>query len=131
VLHLSHDGFSAIFTGDCGVEGMEKALAYAEANGITYANPTYFQLSHHGSIKNISWKVLDLISPKKVFVSAPSDSNKHPSRLIVNYLTHVEGAKVFHVSTGTIRISHNAPAREGWNAVQPLSVFETVFLPIV
>lgn len=129
VLHLKYDGFSVIFTGDCGVEGLEEALSFAAANNIDLYQPNYLQIPHHGSIKNINAEIINTISPQKAFVSAPSQSNKHPSRLILNYLTKHKGIKVFHVSNSAIRISHKAPKRDGWTTVQPTSIFQTIFFP--
>lgn len=129
VLYLNDDGFSAIFTGDCGIEGLRNSLAYAAANNIDVSQPDYLQLPHHGSIKNINADIIDKINPKKAFVSAPNESIKHPSRLIMNYLRQHKAVNVYHVSTGTIRIGHKAPKRIGWETVNPLSIFQTVYVP--
>lgn len=129
VLFLDFEGFRVIFSGDCGVEGFEKALAYANAEHLNVQGVDYYQLPHHGSIKNINPQIIDSICPKKVFVSAPSSSNKHPSRHIINYFTKHKGTSVYHVSTRTIKFSHNAPNRDGWTAVQPVPIFDTVFIP--
>jgi hypothetical protein len=129
ILYLNYDEFSVLFTGDCGVESLEKACVFAKDNSINLNGVDYLQIPHHGSINNINKKLLDHISPQKAFVSAPASSQKHPSRLIVNYLTKLKGIKVFHVSENTIRISHKAPKREGWSPVKPLSLFERIFWP--
>lgn len=129
VLYLKFDGFSALFTGDCGIEGLEKAVQFAEDNFIDIAGVNCLQIPHHGSIKNISKKLIDDISPEMAFVSAPASSEKHPSRLLMNYLTKHKDIKVFHISKSTIRFNHKAPAREGWTSVKPLSLFQTIFWP--
>ena len=129
VLYLSFDGYSALFTGDCGIEGLEKAVRFAEDNSIDITGVNHFQIPHHGSVKNISKSLVDVISPKTAFVSAPTSSQKHPSRLVMNYMTKHKGIKVFHISTSTIRFNHKAPAREGWTPVKPLSLFEKIFWP--
>lgn len=130
VILLHVEEFKILFTGDCGVEGLNSALKYAKENNINYQNPDYLQLPHHGSIKNISVDILNDINPKNIFVSAPSDSQKHPSRLTLNYLTKWMNLKVYKVSQLAIRISHNAPNRPGWGSTAtPAPIYPTVYIP--
>lgn len=130
VLYLNYNGYSVLFSGDAGVEGLSKAINYAKGNNIAIAGPNFFQIPHHGSIKNINPAILSEISPKAAFVSAPPKSNKHPSRHIMNFLSVHKGIKVYHVSTNSIRLNYGAPQRPGWDSpATALPVFQTVFVP--
>jgi beta-lactamase superfamily II metal-dependent hydrolase len=130
VMLLDHAGFKVLFTGDAGIPGINAAINYAITNKINLSGIDYLQIPHHGSIKNINAKIIETLSPKSAFVSAPWNSEKHPSRLIMNYFKLHKAIDVYHIDTGAIRLSSNAPAREGWNPVSPLSLFETVFVPL-
>jgi beta-lactamase superfamily II metal-dependent hydrolase len=129
VLLLNFEGHRVLFTGDCGVEGMRSALQYAHENKIDCAEIDRLQIPHHGSIKNLDADILYRLMPKQAFVSAPGQSDKHPSRLILNYLTHHLKISVYHCPTTTLRLSHQALPRNGWNPVAARSLFPTVFLP--
>lgn len=86
MLLQDHEGKPlALFTGDAGVEAINKALDNADKVGIDYTGVYLFQIPHHGSIKNISKDVIDRISPINAYVSAPSQKAEHPSPLLINY----------------------------------------------
>lgn len=129
VILLNYNGFKVLFTGDAGVEGLYKALEFAIKNRIDCTNINYLQIPHHGSRKNLDETLLGYLKPKGAFVSAPWNSKKHPSRYILNYLTHHIKSNVYHVSQKYLRIAHNAPARPGIKTIEPLSIFATVYRP--
>ena len=129
IVLFEYEGFKTLFTGDAGVESIECAIDYAVKNNINLKNLNYFQLPHHGSIKNISKKITDKIIAIEYFVSAPSNSEDHPSKLLLNYFQYKLNKKVFHVSKNILCISKNAPSRN-WNTAESVPKYNKVQLLI-
>ncbi|MBP2323787.1 beta-lactamase superfamily II metal-dependent hydrolase [Kibdelosporangium banguiense] len=127
---LKVDGERMLFTGDAGIEALERAATYYEMRfGSFQANPLdFFQAPHHGSRRNLGPTILNRIlgpreapylSERTAFISSAKLSEKHPSPKVVNALKR-RGCKVFATERKTI-LHHNGLARPGWIPIVPLS----------
>ncbi len=125
IVLFEYKGFKVLFTGDAGVESLELAIKFAEENNIDLTNLDYMQIPHHGSLKNMSKALADKIETNQYFVSAPSNSEKHPSKLLLNYFQNKLNKKVFHISTNTLCMSKNAPTRN-WSSAENTPLFDKV-----
>ncbi len=114
----------ALFTGDAGVGSIKKALRNAKKVGVEYKNVRLMQLPHHGSIKNISEEILDLVNPEQIFVSAPDNNVEHPSKLVANYIIG-NGIPYRHInsSNGIVFYFDTATRRPGWVPVREKEIF--------
>ena len=123
-------GEKILLTGDAGIEALQEAYQYAVARGVQLPGIDRFDVPHHGSRRNLSSDVLDLwLGPRlptkpttpsfTAIVSANRNDENHPRKAVVRALIH-RGAKVVE-TRGTIQTQRNAPDREGWGPVTPLS----------
>ncbi len=115
-----------LFTGDAGVQALERAV---EAGGGDLAL-THIQIPHHGSKRNVGPSILDvLLGPrlseegattgKRVTVScAKKGEPKHPSRRVTNAAMR-RGAKVFTTQGKGLCYYSSGMEREGWSAATP------------
>ncbi len=120
-----------LFTGDAGVEALERAYKYAKKQGINIAkNLKFIQVPHHGSRRNVSPSVLDYLIGEieknkeksiSAFVSAGKNDSSHPRQVVVNAFID-RGCKVFATQGAKIRHSRgdDVPEREGWTTADPL-----------
>lgn len=121
ILIENEDGEAhALFTGDAGTEAITHALNTADRNKINYTGINLLQIPHHGSIKNISEEILDRISPKKAYVSAPSEHDEHPSPLLINHILG-KGIKLFHIKdkNGVVFYHKTNNKRPDWGSANP------------
>ncbi len=97
VVAKSNDKY--LFTGDAGVQAIEDVEARVSINEIYWLD-----VPHHGSRRNLSSRLIALMSPQKCFISAKGTS-KHPRRALVNclkrhgssvYSTHKSGSLWHH-----------------------------------
>lgn len=118
----------ALFTGDAGVPSIKRALYFAERKTkLNLKDIDWFQLPHHGSLKNIDEEILDDLIPNGVFVSSADDDAEHPSKLLVNYL--IKNSIIYrHIgsSKGICFLFDGAPSRPGWSSVKDSEPFEKV-----
>ena len=124
-------GEKILLTGDAGVEALNEAHEYAMGAEIEVSpRIDRFDVPHHGSRRNVSSDVLDKWLGTKLsgpadpplctaVISANRNDEEHPRNAVVRALIH-RGAKAVQTE-GTIRTGHNAPEREGWSAVAPLT----------
>jgi beta-lactamase superfamily II metal-dependent hydrolase len=132
VQYASLCGKSILLTGDVGRDGLSEAADYALLAGISLPGIDRFQVPHHGSRRNVSTEVLDRWlgqrlpkMPKEgaeiftALISAAKADEHHPRKAVVRAMIH-RGAKVISTEEGGMRISRNAPSREGWSPVKPL-----------
>lgn len=133
---LTVDGKQLLFTGDAGVPALHAALDYAHVGGISLNAVQFFDVPHHGSRKNIGPSVLNRIfggmrpqtSPKTwtAFVSCAKEaSHKHPHKKVTNALIR-RGANVCWTKGQSILHFFNAPARAGYDTIQPLPFHNNV-----
>jgi len=135
IFMLETEGKKLVFTGDAGVLALESAADFAEANGISLANITFFDVPHHGSRKNLGPKILDRLfgsirsydQPNwTAYISAAKDGEpKHPHRKVTNALRRRGGA-VYVTAGQNIRLHYNAPVRQGWSILQPIPFYTKV-----
>ena len=135
VLYANLDGRGILFTGDAGIDSLNRAADYAESKGTDLAKCKFLQIPHHGSRNNVSPSVLDRIvgikigidsrPTKTAFVSAAKDSKTHPRKVVTNAFKR-RGADVI-ATQGNIKVSyHNMAQREGWVTAEPLPFYEEV-----
>jgi beta-lactamase superfamily II metal-dependent hydrolase len=119
--------FRAVFTGDAGVEALERAWDYLDASGRGTWAPNFIQVPHHGSRRNASSATLDrLLGPteqaatRTAFVSVVANAPKHPAGRVVNAYAR-RGYRVFPTAgRGILEKSPDAPPRSGWVSLNPL-----------
>ena len=123
---LTVDGRYLLLTGDAGIT----ALAHAadELDAVTNGTELRFiQIPHHGSRRNVGPAILDRLVGKPVAKgetrsitaiasTAKKGEPKHPRKAVMNAFTH-RGVSALATRGKTVRHSHNAPSREGWEAV--------------
>ena len=82
---FEHAGVTVLFTGDAWnsvlVESIEKLLA---GRGRTKLAVQLFKLSHHGSSKNITPRLLDLIEPERILICTDGSKYRHPDPETLN-----------------------------------------------
>ncbi|MHA2727458.1 ComEC/Rec2 family competence protein [Vibrio campbellii] len=121
---INYDGRSLLFTGDAGVEALQKA----ESMYRDYVKELkLMQIPHHGSRRNISSSILDTYvgepKPKgsemnmSAIASAAKKSDKHPRACVTNAFIH-RGVKTVATKGSTICYRHNMPARDGWTTTK-------------
>lgn len=126
-------GEKILLTGDTGRAGLTEAANYAPLVGLVLPGIDRFQVPHHGSRRNVSTETLDRwLGPKlgskladgaenfTAIISSAKADKDHPRRAVVRACIH-RGAKVITTEGKSIRTQMNAPKREGWTAVTPLT----------
>jgi len=119
------DGQKFLLTGDAGTDALERAIKFAELQGISIEKVRFFQVPHHGSRRNIGPTILNQIKPETAFISvAFKGAPKHPSKRVTNALLR-RGAKVY-VTQGT-GILHSYPhARANWGPAPVVPFYSQV-----
>src|SRR3989344_4793153 len=113
IILLTIVGHKLLFTGDAGKTALHLAADYADSNRITLTDLTLLDVPHHGSKRNLSSKVLKRIRGQKASISAPTDSDTHPSKKVINALKK-HGMTVYATKGATLCHPYNAPVRVGW-----------------
>jgi len=120
-----------LLTGDAGRAALDEAADYAPYVGLQLPGIDRIQVPHHGSRHNVSTEVLDRWLGTKhdarpdsesftAIVSAAEADKDHPRNSVVRAFIH-RGAKVISTEGSDKQTGHNAPKREGWVAVTPLT----------
>lgn len=125
-------GYKILLTADAGRAGLTEAAYYAPIVGLTLPGIHRFQIPHHGSRRNVSTEVLDVwLGPRlrsmasegqekfHAFVSSAKKDKDHPRKSVIRAFIH-RGGKVFATEGLSLRTSHNAPQRNGWNPATAL-----------
>lgn len=122
---LEFDNEKFLFTGDAGIQGMQKAIDFANSKHIDISQIRFMQVPHHGSHRNVSPSILNQIKCQTAFISSAKDSPKHPSKKVVNALIRRE-ANV-HATNGELKCHHkNCPSRPGYSSAVPLQFYNQV-----
>lgn len=110
-----------VFTGDAGVEALEEAFSHFErTHGKRLKNIFWLGVPHHGSIKNLTTKLIYELSPDVSFISAKGD-NLHPSKNIIDALEN-KGSLIYCTShSGNIFLSFEKSEKEGFLLANPIS----------
>lgn len=129
------DDYGVLLTGDAGIQALTKAYEYAWDCGYDLQQCQFVQMPHHGSRRNVSPVVLDMLlgpilpedSPatKISFVNTSKGAPDHPKKSVVNAFIR-RGVKV--IATKGKKICHRSryPRRSGWGSVQPLKLSRKV-----
>jgi beta-lactamase superfamily II metal-dependent hydrolase len=126
IVLLRQDNQSLLFTGDAGIPALTNAANYAAVLGISLSGLRFFQVPHHGSRRNVGPSILNRLTPQTAFISVCCDgAPKHPSRKVTNALRR-RGASPYATKGVSLRHNLNAPARDGWLAVDPLPFYDQV-----
>lgn len=114
-----------LLTADAGVPALDRAWSQAEVMGIA-RRPTFLQVPHHGSRRNLSTAWLDRVigmpttsSGGTAFISVVKDAPKHPSAKVVNALIR-RGFTVCVTAGKCICHSKDGQPRDGWGPTTPL-----------
>lgn len=130
---LSVDGQRLMFTGDAGIESLERAMdEYDRTVGDPAVRPlSFFQAPHHGSRRNLSPTILNRIfgKPGEIYgtgantslISSAKADPKHPSPKVTNALQR-RGLRVYATEGNTI--CHPGGSRPGWMTATPISPLE-------
>lgn len=115
-----------LLTADAGRAALDEAADYAPYAGLRLPGIDWIQVPHHGSRHNVSSEILDRWLGKRLvtrpadethnftaIVSAAKADNDHPRKSVIRAFCH-RGGKVITTEESGLRISHNAPPREGW-----------------
>jgi beta-lactamase superfamily II metal-dependent hydrolase len=122
VVLMQLDGNKFLFTGDAGIPSLKNVIDYCADQGIDISNIRFMQVPHHGSKRNISPSILDAIRCQTAYISASSDSPKHPAKKVVNAYIR-RGAKVYST---TDTICHMVNSNRGWGAAESHSFYNEV-----
>jgi beta-lactamase superfamily II metal-dependent hydrolase len=120
------NGENLLLTGDAGVPALERALNFAEQNGLA-GDLDFVQVPHHGSRRNGSSAFLNrLLGPigqaasRVAFVSvAPGCEHEHPSGRVINAYER-RGCLVIATAGSGKWQSNGVPWRDGWVEATPL-----------
>lgn len=118
-----------LFTGDAGTMGLYNAIRFAISNDINLRNLNGFQVPHHGSRRNISKGILKYINAKFAIISCAANSDKHPSKIVVNSLWR---RNIIPFCTKGDSIIYRDPPdlpRAGYGTIQPLPFSNYVEIP--
>lgn len=122
-------GHKIMLTGDAGRSALREAIDYAPYAGLVLPGIDKFQVPHHGSRRNVSTEILDeLLGARHHFqpgnhsftaiISSAKKDPHHPKKAVVRAMIH-RGGKVITTEGSNVRISVNAPPRDGWSAAEP------------
>jgi len=112
IMLFNIDSHKLLFTGDAGKTALLNAIAYAEGLGISLTGMNFLDVPHHGSKRNLNSKILKRMNSTTAIISAPAQSDKHPSKKVINALEK-HGAKVYvNRIPNTLRHHHNASPRQ-------------------
>lgn len=120
-----------LLTGDVGKKGLETSYNYLISRGISLPRFNLFQVPHHGSRRNVSPELLNLLlGPKlsykpskgdELFTAVVSSAKKdeaHPRKAVIRAIIH-RGGKLLTTEGKNVRYSYNAPNRNGWTTAIP------------
>lgn len=135
LLGILPGGHRLLLTGDAGIQALTKAYKYALSRGYNLQQCRFIQMPHHGSRRNVSPNLLDMLlgpilpegSPAKKtsFVNTSKGAPDHPKKSVVNAFIR-RGVKVIATKGNTICHRSGYPLRDGWKPVQPLSLSHKV-----
>lgn len=124
VILLKLNGEKFLFTGDAGIESLNKVIEYANSQYVDISNIRFFQIPHHGSKRNISPTILNAIKCRTAFVSASKDAPKHPAKKVTNAFKRRN--TTVYSTNGSILGHHVNASRPGWSAAPDLPFYSQV-----
>lgn len=95
-LLLEHDGRSALLTGDAHSDPLVRGVTrLLEARGQDRLDVDVFKLPHHGSQRNVSARLLELVRARSYLFSTNGASFGHPDpEAVARVALHANGAKL-------------------------------------
>lgn len=128
ITQLVVDGRRIVLTGDAGIQALEHAADQID-QCLSGASLRFIQVPHHGSRRNVGPSVLNRLighpvprgetrSITAIASTAKGGEPKHPRKAVLNAFTH-RGVRVLATRGKGICHTHDAPNREGWNALEP------------
>lgn len=135
LLGILPDDDGVLLTGDAGRQALTKAYEYAWDCDYDLQQCQFIQMPHHGSRRNVSPDLLDMLlgpilpvdSPaeKISFVNTSKGAPDHPKKSVVNAFIR-RGVKVVATKGKTICRRSRYPRRSGWRSASPLSLSRKV-----
>lgn len=129
------DGHRVLLTGDAGIQALTKAYKYACSRKYNLQRCRFIQMPHHGSRRNVSPEVLDMLlgpilpvdstATKTCFVNTSKGAPDHPKKSVVNAFIR-RGVEVITTKGDIICHRSGYPPRIGWGSVQPLKLSRKV-----
>lgn len=127
--------YGVLLTGDAGRQALTKTYEYALSRGYNLQRCQFVQMPHHGSRRNVSPEVLDMLlgpilpvsssAEKTSFVNTSKGAPDHPKKSVVNAFIR-RGVKVIATQGGARCYHSGYPPRDGWGPVQPLTLSRKV-----
>lgn len=109
------EGKAALFTGDAHPPILEASLhRLLEARGEDRLRLDAFKIPHHGSKKNMSTAILDLIDCRKYLISTSGAKHGHPDAECIARIVH---ANVAESQPTQLYFSHESGSTEVWSDV--------------
>lgn len=121
-----------LLTADAGRDTLWEAVRFAPYAGLALPGIDRFQVPHHGSRRNVSTEILDVLLgdrlPSKpndgngtfsAIISASEKDKDHPKKAVLRALIH-RGARVYTTESANHQTGHNAPPREGYSPASPV-----------
>jgi beta-lactamase superfamily II metal-dependent hydrolase len=125
----------ALLTADAGVNALRWASAHAAAVGINLSALTFFQVPHHGSRRNVSPSILNLVVGPRLpanspatrlgVVSAPKDDASHPRKMVLNAFRR-RGVGISTTQNGHYRRYVGMPPRQDETPARYFDFFSQV-----
>lgn len=125
VIMLKFQDEKFLFTGDTGIQALTKVIDFTTPEKIDLSNLRFLQVLHHGSKRNVSPSVLNKIKGVYAYISAAKDSDKHPSRKVINALLR-RGSKVFSTEGQNLLYHFNGQMRMGYGPLEGHSFYSEV-----
>ena len=113
ILYEPGDGMKFLFAGDATQEALQLAIGTYHIGNIDF-----LKVPHHGSKNNLTTPIIELLKPKKSYITA-SGTSKHPSSAIVYWLSKYGDVYSTHTCHGYLHCGHNID-RQGSVTVDPL-----------
>jgi hypothetical protein len=117
-----HDGHAVLFTGDAHPPLLEQSIKrLLEERGQRVLTLDAFKVSHHGSKKNTSAELLDLVDCRRFLISTDGSRHSHPhqetiARILHRYYQNSEPTELyFNYSTKQNSVWDDDDLRQEWN----------------
>ena len=107
------DGHKILFMVMLEKRAIESAISYAHSLGIPLNDLTLFDVPHHGSKHNFGKTMMEHIHSQTAYISAPANSEKHPSSKVTNHL-YKKGVKTYTTQGRQIYSFNGVALRPGW-----------------
>ena len=115
IIEINRNDNRYLLTGDAGVQALNDVHSRTSLNNIYWLD-----VPHHGSRRNLSSVLIDIMKPKITYISAKGD-RKHPRKALVNCLKKA-GTRVYGTNKSRNLWHHrgNFPDREDYSEAEEL-----------